>query len=81
MAIYIANAEADRLARELAQRTGETLTEAIVTSLRERLDRLPQVDSGERFARALKLATEMRAMIGSASLETDDLYGDDGLPN
>jgi antitoxin VapB len=27
------------LARELAARTGETLTEAIVTSLRERLER------------------------------------------
>jgi len=39
MALSIKDPNADRLARELAARTGETLTEAIVTSLRERLDR------------------------------------------
>ncbi len=31
--------EADRLARTLAARTGETLTQAVVTALRERLKR------------------------------------------
>ena len=39
MALSIKDPDADRLARELAARTGETLTEAIVTSLRERLER------------------------------------------
>ena len=39
MALSIKHPEADRLARELAAHTGETLTEAIVTSLRERLAR------------------------------------------
>ncbi|MGF1667775.1 MAG: type II toxin-antitoxin system VapB family antitoxin [Acidimicrobiia bacterium] len=33
------NEEADRLARELADLTGESLTEAVVVALRERLDR------------------------------------------
>jgi len=39
MALSIKDPEADRLARELAARTGETLTEAIVKSLRERIAR------------------------------------------
>lgn len=40
MAFNIKDAEADRLVRELAKRTGETLTEAIVVSVRERLGRI-----------------------------------------
>lgn len=39
MALTIKNAEADRLARALAQRTGETLTKAAINALRERLER------------------------------------------
>ena len=39
MALNIKDPEADRLARELARRTGETLTRAVVTALRERLKR------------------------------------------
>lgn len=39
MALSIKHPEADRLARELAARTGESLTEAVVVSLRERLAR------------------------------------------
>lgn len=40
MAITIKNAEAERLARELAARTGESLTGAILAALRERHERL-----------------------------------------
>ncbi|OFW47008.1 MAG: antitoxin [Acidobacteria bacterium RIFCSPLOWO2_12_FULL_67_14b] len=40
MAISLKDPEADRLAREVAGRTGETLTAAIVVALRERLARL-----------------------------------------
>jgi antitoxin VapB len=39
MALSIKHPEADRLARELAATTGETLTEAVVNALRERLRR------------------------------------------
>lgn len=39
MALSIKHPEADRLARELADRTGETLTEAVLNALRERLRR------------------------------------------
>jgi antitoxin VapB len=39
MALSIKNDEADRLARQLAETTGESITEAIVTALRQRLER------------------------------------------
>jgi antitoxin VapB len=39
MALSIKNPEADRLARELAETTGETLTEAVIQALRDRLRR------------------------------------------
>ena len=39
MAINIKNAEADKLARELSEITGETITEAVIKSLAERLER------------------------------------------
>ncbi len=39
MALSIKTEEADRLARELSRLTGETMTEAVTKSLRERLER------------------------------------------
>jgi len=39
MALSIKHPDADRLARELAAATGETLTDAVINSLRERLRR------------------------------------------
>ena len=40
MALSIKHADADCLARVIANHTGETLTEAVVTSLRERWERI-----------------------------------------
>ena len=40
MALSIKDDEADRLARELAAHTGETLTQAVTNALRERLARV-----------------------------------------
>lgn len=39
MALSIKNDEADRLARELADVTGQSLTDAIITALRQQLER------------------------------------------
>ena len=39
MSLSIQNPEAEQLAQELATRTGESLTEVVVNSLRERLQR------------------------------------------
>lgn len=40
MALSLKDPEADRLAREVAARTGETLTAAVIVALKERLARL-----------------------------------------
>ena len=40
MALNIKHQQADRLARELAAETGETITTAVTVAVRERLDRL-----------------------------------------
>jgi len=49
MGLNIRNEEAHRLARELAQRTGETMTAAVTTAVRERLDHIRR-EQGESLA-------------------------------
>lgn len=49
MALNIKNEEARRLARQLAEATGESMTQAVTTALRERLERV----EGRRRARGL----------------------------
>lgn len=56
MALSIKHPEADRLARELAARTGESLTDAVINALRERLRR----EQGR--TRAMSLRDEIRAI-------------------
>jgi len=53
MPLNIKNAEADRLAHDLAEKTGETLTEVVIKALRERLMRY----EGRKFP--LSLETEL----------------------
>ena len=55
MALNIKDPEADRLARELARRTGETITQTVITALRERLKR-------ESAKRPLSLKDETMAI-------------------
>lgn len=83
MALSIKHPEADRLARELAARTGETLTEAIIQALRERLRR----EQGR--VRPRRLREELREIrkrcaalpvLDGRSAEEILGYGDDGLP-
>jgi antitoxin VapB len=47
MALNIRNRETDRLAREVAQITGETKTEAVTVALRQRLQKLRR-EGGKR---------------------------------
>jgi antitoxin VapB len=50
MPLNIKHPEADRLARALAQATGETLTDAVLNALRERLQR----ETGRREPASLR---------------------------
>lgn len=84
MALSIKDPEADRLARELAERTGETLTEAVVKSLRERVER----------ERARAVPARLADVLGEIGKRCADLpvidrrspeailgYDEDGLPS
>jgi len=57
MPLSIKHPEADRLARELAETTGEGITEAVLNALRERLARLKK-----RHLRGRPLSDELRAI-------------------
>ena len=81
MPLYIANGEADALARELAERTGESITDAVIVALRERLRRVREPDINVRLARALAIADRAAAAIAKrATFASDDLYDENGLP-
>jgi antitoxin VapB len=83
MALSIKDEKADRLARELARRTGETLTEAVTRALEERLRRVPQRGSKRRLADELDaLALRIAALAGDDPRTPEEIIGYDehGLP-
>ena len=53
MALCIKTEEADRLARELAAATHESITEAVTVALRERLARVRTVPAPDLIIRSL----------------------------
>ncbi len=86
MSINIKNPEVHALAKELAELTGETMTEAVLIALKERLAR--ERNSEER----LRERTEVLAAIGRdvaerlgpewRAMDVDDwLYDENGLPH
>lgn len=82
MALSIKDPEADRLARELADRTGETLTQAVVTALRDRLHRVKR-RGGRRLAEELRIIGERCAALPVLDARPADEiigYDDRGLP-
>ena len=54
MAILIKDHEADQMIRKLAERTGESITDAVKQAVRERLDRIPLTEE-EIAARKRKI--------------------------
>ena len=85
MSLNIKNPEAHALATRLAQKTGETLTNAVTTALRERLERLERAgDFDEALYQKLKaIATDCRKHMKEPylSIEHGDLlYDERGLP-
>ena len=85
MSLNIKNPEAHALATRLAEKTGETLTDAVTTALRERLDGLERAgDFDEALYQKLKaIATDCRKHMKEPylSIEHGDLlYDERGLP-
>jgi antitoxin VapB len=82
MALSIKNPEADRLARQLAKTTGETLTEAVMQSLRERLARVRR-PCGRRLSEELMEISARCAALPLLDQRSDDViidYDDHGAP-
>jgi antitoxin VapB len=82
MAFSIKNDEADRLARTLAATTGESLTDAVLVALRERLQR---EEARRRFGvadRLRRLAAEAAELPVLDDRPIDEILGYDaaGLP-
>lgn len=79
----IKDAEADRLARELAAETGESLTAAVTTAVRERLERVRARRSARRLADELdEIARRCAALPTLDDRSEDEILGYDehGLP-
>jgi antitoxin VapB len=84
MALNIKDDLADRLARELAAETGETITTAVAVALRERLERLRGAVPSERRREALTRLTDRssaRRVRDHRSADEIVGYGPDGLPS
>ncbi|HVZ02721.1 MAG TPA: type II toxin-antitoxin system VapB family antitoxin [Dongiaceae bacterium] len=85
MALSIKDPEADRLARELAEVTGQSLTEAITMALKEQL-RVVRPDNrtkAQRLADIMKIIDDFRAHKTGDHRSADEIIGYDerGLPS
>lgn len=85
MALNIRDPRAHELARKVAKATGETMTEAVVTALAERLERLRTERASCEAQRAARLLAHGRAFAALPVLDprpVDEILGYDeaGLP-
>lgn len=82
MALSIKSEEADRLARELAEVTGESLTESVVVALRQRLDRVRRASSIGIEERLSRLADDVARLPVVDDRPAEEIIGYDerGLP-
>jgi antitoxin VapB len=82
MSINIKNPETQRLARELAELTGESMTTAVTVAVRERRDRVLARRAG-RARVMLELGRDCARRLPASVRDVDHgelLYGEDGLP-
>jgi len=84
MSLNIKNPETHRLARELAAVTGETVTSAITTAVRERLERVTDTTTDAHRTERLRALSSDAGPRWSPELRIGDpsqfLYDSAGLP-
>jgi len=84
MALNIKDDGADRLARELAAETGETITAAVTIAVRERLERVrgavPRERREQELSRIAKRSAQRQVRDGRSAEEILG-YDTDGLPS
>lgn len=81
--LNIKSEDAHALATRLSELTGESLTSAVTTAIRERLEREEKLrDREARKRRILDIAAEIREHIGTPLPSSDHswLYDENGLP-
>ena len=82
MSLNIKNKEAHKLAQELAKATGESMTEAVTASIRERLERL-RSEHDSLADRLLRIGKDCAAHLNEPFRSIDHarlLYDEKGLP-
>jgi len=83
MGLNIKNEETHQLVRELSERTGETMTTAVTTAVRERLERVRR-EQGQGLAdRLLAIGKDCAARLKEPFRSADHadlLYDERGLP-
>jgi antitoxin VapB len=83
MGLNIKNADAERLAKELAALTGESLTAAIAVALRERLERIRRERGASLSDKLLTIGRDCAARLKKPYKNVDHgelLYDERGLP-
>ncbi len=84
MALNIKDEGTDRLVRELAAETGETITAAVTVAVRERLERLRGAVPRERRRQELtRIANRSAQRQVRDDRDAEEIigYGPDGLPS
>ena len=83
MALNIKDPTADRLARELAAATGESITTAVTVAVRERLERIARMAPPEVRLQRIRAIAKRAAADQVTDDRTDEEilgYDEDGLP-
>lgn len=83
MSLNIKNEQTHRMARELSRLTGESLTAAVNTAIRERLEKVRGIGKEDMLARIMRIAEECgpRWKEPYRSMDHGDLlYDEKGLP-
>ncbi|HEX2589942.1 MAG TPA: type II toxin-antitoxin system VapB family antitoxin [Rhizomicrobium sp.] len=86
MALHIISPEADKLARKLAKQNGESITDAVINALKERLARTDAKKVGDREKRKAEIRDILKRMDTYPVLDNrtpDEILGYDqnGLPS
>lgn len=84
MALNIKDPEVDRLARELATATGESITDSARKAFAERLERVrAQHGAADAMDELLAISARgrQRSVMGNGSQKTTVTYDEHGLPN
>jgi antitoxin VapB len=83
VALSVNNPDADKLAHALAERLGETVEEAVVRALRERLARTPErTTAGRRRGELLTIGRECASLPDYDLRSADEIlgYNEHGVP-